>query len=82
MFRKLFAQVPRDHDAVNRIRADGVGRDRPVAEADDEYGRARHQRQHAAQQLGERLRRVLKCVILAPQQRVERKGVVVTGWFT
>ena len=82
MLRELLAQVPRDHDAVDRVGADGVGRDRPVAEADDEYGRAWHQRQHAAQQLGERLRRVLKCVVLTPQQWVERKGVVVTDWFT
>ena len=82
MLRQLLAQMPRDHDAVDRVRADGVGRDRPVAKADDEHRRVRHQRQHAAQQLGERLRRVFKCVVLAPQQRVERKGVVVTDWFT
>ena len=82
MLRQLLAQVARDHDAVDRVRADGVGRDRPVAETDNEYGSVRHQRQHAAQQLGERLRRVFKCVVLAPQQWVERKGVVVTNWFT
>ena len=82
MLRQLLTQVPRDHDAVDRIGADGVGRDGPVAEADDEHGCVRHQRQHAAQQLGERLRRVFKCVVLAPQQRVEREGVVIANWFT
>ena len=36
MLRQLLAQVARDHDAVDRVRADGVGRDGPVAEADDD----------------------------------------------
>ena len=82
MLRQLRTQVPRDHNAVDRVGADGVRRDGPVAEADDEHGCVRHQRQHAAQQLGERLRRVFKCVVLAPQQRVEREGVVIADRFT
>ena len=82
MLRQLLAQVARDHDAVDRVRADGVGRDRPVAETDNEHGGVRHQRQHAAQQRGERLRRVFKRIVLTPQQRVEREGVVVADRFT
>ena len=82
MLRQLLAQVARDHDAIDRVRADGVGRDRPVAETDNEHGGVRHQRQHAAQQLSERLRRVFKRIVLAPQQRVEREGVVVANRFT
>ena len=82
MLRQLRTQVARDEHALHRIRSDGVRRDRPVAEPDDEHGRLRHQRQHTAQQFRERQRRVFKCVVLTPQQRVERKGVVVANWFT
>ena len=82
LLRKLRAQVARDEHALHGVRSDGVGRDRPVAEPDDEHGCLRHQRQGGAQELCERLRGVFEGVVRAAQQRGEVERVISPDRFT
>ena len=79
---QLCAQVARDEHALHGVRSDGIGRDRPVAEPDDEHGRLRHQRQGGAQELRKGLRGVFKGIVRAAQQRGEVERVVPPDWFT
>ena len=79
---QLRAQVARDEHALHGVRSDGVGRDRPVAEPDDEHGRLRHQRQGGAQELGKGLRGVFEGIVRAAQQRGEVERVISPDWFT
>ena len=79
---QLRAQVARDEHALHRVRSDGIGRDRPVAEPDDEHGRLRHQRQGGTQELGKGLRGVFKGIVRAAQQRGKVERVVPPDRFT
>ena len=79
---QLRAQVARDEHALHGVRPDGVGRDRPVAEPDDEHGSLRHQRQSGAQELRERQRGVFKGIVRAAQQGRKVERVIPPDRFT
>ena len=66
---QLRAQMPRHDEIADGLGPDGVGRDLPVAEADDERLPARPQQ--LAQRPADRPRRCGKAPGLPPRQRVE-----------
>lgn len=82
MLRQLLAQVARDNDAVDRVRADGVGviarLPRPTTSTEASGISGSTPRSSSASVCAA----FSNCIVLAPQQRVEREGVVVANRFT